>query len=104
MKIQLLYFPGCPNVQAARNVLEKAMLETSVSLLELREINVQAPDCPAHLKNWPSPSILVNGKDIEGQSPKAGAACRVYKNGIAPALGEIVNAITNAKDKKNAHD
>ena len=104
MEIRLLYFPGCPNILAARHALEKAMLETSTSLLDLREVNVQADDCPAHWKNWPSPSILVNGEDVEGQPPEGGVACRIYQTGRAPALEKIITAIEKAQEFENVHD
>jgi len=83
MKVQLLYFPGCPNADAAR-----AALRRSLDALRLRvpieEIDVTAGDGPQHLRDWGSPTILVDGVDVGGQRASTGASCRLYAVGGDP--------------------
>lgn len=87
MKIQLLYFDGCPNVDAARNAVRAALaaekLETVVD-----EIDVEAPTAPDWARGWGSPTILIDGQDVAGQQPSESSACRLYAGG-APSVEQI---------------
>ncbi len=81
MKIEFLYFEGCPSVQPSLNLLQKILQEAGVdSPVEM--IAVES-DAKAEALKFPgSPTIRINGKDIdkthepgsEGYSQK----CRVY--------------------------
>jgi hypothetical protein len=85
--VQLLYFPGCPHVEAARRVLRQ-VLGTMEALPEVIEVDVTAPDVPENLRGWGSPTILVDGVDVTNGAP-SGAACRLYPSsetrGVPPA-------------------
>lgn len=87
MKIQLLYFEGCPNLEPARAALRDAMVAEQIAQ-EVEEIDVQSPTTPEELRGWGSPTILVDGKDISGAERTAAAACRLYATG-APNVAEI---------------
>lgn len=82
-QIQLLYFPGCPNYQGVRGALVGALKTLPPGVRAFEEVNVHAPDCPKALKNWPSPTVLVDGCDVFGDESGAGSACR-----ILPAMEE----------------
>lgn len=94
-KIQLLYFPGCPNVEATKEALSTALGNLSIADTEVEDVNVHDPKTSENLKNYPSPSILVNGRDIEGYDPTGTAACRIYdgKGGV-PEVEKITKAIS----------
>ncbi|MCK6458167.1 MAG: hypothetical protein L6Q92_16760 [Phycisphaerae bacterium] len=77
MKVQLLYFPGCPNVDAARGALTRA-LHAAGLLLQFDEIDVSAQDTPAPLRVWGSPTILIDGVDVGGATEPTGLTCRLY--------------------------
>ena len=96
-KIELLYFPGCPNVDDARENLEKALKAISTDSIPFEEINIHDPESPEEYRNWPSPSILVDGQDVEGTPETEGAACRIYPGGRAPRLEKINDALKAAK-------
>ena len=95
--IKLLYFEGCPNAEAARENLARA-LELSVSVggrgggSEWEEVDLSLPDAPDRWKGFPSPTVLVNGRDVEtGESVSGGtSACRLSG---APKVEAIVDAI-----------
>ena len=79
MKIQLLSFPGCPNVNATRETLRRCLAAAGLPQA-FEEVDVTAPKTPAHLRDWGSPTILVNDADVAGELP-AGVCCRLYPQG-----------------------
>jgi Domain of unknown function (DUF2703) len=83
MKIELLYFEGCPNhvpaVRMLRETLDSLGREDQIHQVEVR---TQA-DAEA-IRFVGSPSIRINGFDIEpwAQTAKSfGLSCRTYVNG-----------------------
>lgn len=95
-RIELLYFPGCPNVEATRKILKTALLNLKMASLEIEEVNIHAPASPREYRNWPSPSILVNGRDVEGQPETEAAACRIYPGGRTPRIEKILEALNRS--------
>jgi hypothetical protein len=75
--VELLYFPDCPNLPAARQQLRRALDELG-RRPEWIERDVTAPDAPEHVRGHGSPTILVDGKDVTGVEPGNGSSCRVY--------------------------
>ena len=92
MNIQLLWFPGCPNVDAARAALREAMARARIAA-PVEEIDVSAPSAPAELRNWGSPTILVDGVDVAGQRISDAAACRLYDGARVPSVESIESAL-----------
>ncbi len=88
MKIELLYFPGCPHIEAARTQLRAALKQTRLTL-EWSESEVT--------RGYGSPTILVNGVDVLGALPSsAGDSCRLYAGSElpgAPPLDDLVRAL-----------
>jgi len=95
MKIQLLYFPGCPNVDAARAALREALVSKNLDLV-IEEIDVEDPRAPTWARGWGSPTILIDGKEIYDQKPSGAPACRVYLGG-APSVDVIRARIASAR-------
>ncbi|GJQ27815.1 MAG: hypothetical protein HBSAPP02_28470 [Phycisphaerae bacterium] len=77
MKVQLLYFAGCPNVETARGALARALRAAGLPP-QFDEIDVSAPTTPAPLRQWGSPTILVDGVDVGGAAEPTGLTCRLY--------------------------
>lgn len=77
MKVQLLYFPGCPNVDGARGALTRALHAAGLPP-QFDEIDVGAPNTPAPLQQWGSPTILVDGVDVGGATEPTRLTCRIY--------------------------
>lgn len=83
MKIELLYFEGCPNhVQALDNlksVLEESGLDQKIDL-----INVTNNSEALARRFLGSPSIRIDGRDLEdadGNGAQYSMKCRRYRNG-----------------------
>lgn len=106
LQIELVYDPGCPNVDAARDVLTAACRSADVPTM-WTEWNSEDSDCPPHASNLGSPTILVNGEDVAPgphpwaqREPGAGPRCRVYRDGDAivraPPRTRVAMAIERA--------
>ena len=95
LAIKLLYFHGCPNVGATKRALDSALKAIGMKDVGYDEIDIHEPACPENYLNYPSPTILINGEDMEGLSQGAGAACRLYdSSGGVPSVEAIQLAIT----------
>src|SRR5947207_8738446 len=92
--VQLLYFPGCPHVDAARSVLAQALsrLEHPPGVAEVDVTDIRTPD---HLRRWGSPTILVDGVDVGG-GVASGLCCRLYadfESSGAPSVALVEAAL-----------
>ncbi len=94
MKIELIYFDGCPNVGLAREHIKQAF--TAIGIDEQwQEWEQGNPDAPDYVQQYGSPTILVDGKDIAGGPGDCCApnSCRIYEGGNAPSVEMIKTAI-----------
>jgi mercuric ion transport protein len=99
MTVELIYDRDCPNVLSARANLVKAF---AASDREARwiEWDRSVPDNPAHVRRYGSPTVLVDGKDVEGAGAgETSVSCRLYRNGAgrlngAPSVGQIAAALS----------
>jgi mercuric ion transport protein len=98
-EIRLLYFPGCPHVESARQALAEALggFEEPPPIIE---VDATAPNTPPELRSWGSPTILIDGVDVvEGVA--SGSSCRLYPNSDrrgAPPLSAIQEALRRARE------
>jgi len=88
-KVQLLFFPGCPNVDATRAALREALAAENLAL-PIEDIDMEDPLAPEWARGWGSPTILIDGEDLDNQAASGAPACRVYPNG-APSV-EVIRA------------
>lgn len=90
MKIELLGFPGCPNTPVLRAHLRKALADPAA----FEEVNQEDLPWSDPLRGWPTPTILVNGRDLFGlPAPSSHAmGCRLYPGGV-PTVSEIRSAL-----------
>lgn len=79
MRIELLVFEGCPNLEPAWKLFQVGMASLGIAG-EVQEIRVESPEA-ARQRNFPgSPTLRVNGEDVaplpEAFEPSLG--CRTY--------------------------
>jgi hypothetical protein len=82
-RIDVLYVDGCPNHAGARDLLERVVRELRLNA-EVRSILVRDQDEAQALRFPGSPTIRVNGRDVEPgpeQRSAFGLACRIYPGG-----------------------
>ncbi|MBI1215482.1 MAG: hypothetical protein GC185_06665 [Alphaproteobacteria bacterium] len=92
MKTELIYFEGCPNAAFARENLRKALdAGDGAEWTEWEQSDENAPD---YVRQYGSPTILVDGKDIAGGPSDCCAAhsCRLYEGGV-PSVDMIRKAL-----------
>lgn len=103
MRVQLLSFPGCPNVEATREAVRQALIASGLPP-RFEEVDVTAAATPDSLKAWGSPTVLIEGRDIAGEEP-TGPCCRLYdsdgpRRGVPPDA-MILEAIREAADGRS---
>ncbi len=88
MRIELLFWDGCPSHPKARELVEQVLAERGIPAgIELREVRTQEE---ADELVFPgSPTIRVDGRDIDalGARARPGLTCRIYHRpdgGISP--------------------
>lgn len=92
MTIEILYFSGCPNHRPAVALVLDILRQEMVSA-ELVEVEVRDSDAAHAMGFLGSPSIRIDGRDVEpaARSSRAfGFTCRTYINdgnrvGVPPA-------------------
>jgi hypothetical protein len=75
--IRLLYLDGCPLIDETRSNLSSAISRTGEPHL-WQELELRDPATPREYRNYPSPTVLVNGRSVDGRPPLPASmpACR----------------------------
>jgi hypothetical protein len=79
--VEILYFEGCPNYVAARELVQRVGAEVGARL-DLRVVEVGQPADADRMRFLGSPTIRVDGQDIEpgaDEREQFQFACRVYR-------------------------
>lgn len=94
--IELLGFEGCPNTPVLRDNLKAALASigkgwafTDTDQERLAETDLR--------RGWPTPTILVNGRDLLGMAPPQAPSmgCRMYPGGV-PGAEDIARTLKAA--------
>ncbi|HEY4410375.1 MAG TPA: hypothetical protein VGO87_10870 [Acidimicrobiia bacterium] len=101
MQIDLLYVPDCPNRDAARNLLARALAFTD-RVATVREREVHSGEEADRLGMRGSPTILIDGGDpFTPEAGPTGMACRLYRTDAGlrgvPPLPQLVEALTRSR-------
>jgi hypothetical protein len=78
MRVEFLYFNDCPSHRQALVNLKSALRDSKVPA-DLVLINVTSEEQAEKVGFQGSPSIRVNGKDLDGKNDSFSYACRVYQ-------------------------
>jgi hypothetical protein len=93
MKVEFLYFKSCPSHKQALENL-KAALRQARANADLILVNVDSPEKAEKVGFQGSPSIRINGEDLEGRDEAPNYSCRLYnvngKAAFAPSKEAIV--------------
>jgi hypothetical protein len=103
MTVEILYFDDCPNHKDAQALVERVKDELGVEG-ETRMVEVTDPDAAERLRFLGSPTVRVDGHDIEPGADERDQyvlACRIYKhdNGFSGLPDEhwLRDALTHGK-------
>jgi hypothetical protein len=97
MKIEVLYFKGCPNHVPTLQRIHQVLLEEGCRA-EIREVLVPDVDTASSVNFLGSPTVRVNGIDIDPTAKEQtdfGLMCRRYANAI-PSHELIRDAVRSA--------
>ena len=90
MKIELLYFDGCPSWIATRADAEAVLAERGLTD-EITLINVQSDEEANESRFTGSPTLRIDGVDIDPDTPPGGSddgfnmECRLYWVDVKPS-------------------
>ena len=89
-RIELVYFDGCPNVLQARDNLRDA-IKSSGQQFSWSEWDLMAESTLADFRRFSSPTILVDGEDVTGDS--VGASAMSCRAGGVPSAASIAERL-----------
>jgi hypothetical protein len=81
-RAQVLYFPGCPNYEHARELVEQAAEELGLDA-DIELLEVEDADATVAMRFLGSPTVRVDGHDVEPRADERvdfAFACRLYRN------------------------
>jgi hypothetical protein len=106
IKVELLYFEGCPHHRPTEQLLRETISELGVET-DIEVVKVVDNDGAQANRFLGSPSIRVDGRDLEqteDETTKLSMRCRLYRStrGMSgvPSKNMIVAAIQTVLDKK----
>ena len=106
MKIELLYFDGCPNHTQALENLKQCLQELSLNE-QIDRIKVERNDDAIAHRFLGSPSIRINGKDLEideDETTEYSMRCRRYQTELSwqgyPSKELILDTLKKAREIK----
>lgn len=83
-RVEILYFDGCPNHEPARALVERVaaelQLDPSIDLVEVVD-----PEAAAELRCLGSPTVRVDGRDVEPGTRARGR--RMHSASVRPRSG-----------------
>ena len=98
-RVELVFDPDCPNVEKARAAIRTALLTVGAPP-QWTEWRRGTDATPAEFRELGSPSVLVNGRDVDSSEALRATAnsCRIYVDECgclcgAPTTEQIVRAI-----------
>lgn len=100
MRVEVLYFIGCPNYPPAMERLHAVLREEGLQL-EAELIEVKDEAAAKELGFFGSPTIRVNGVDVEissRETAETAMACRRYPD-RSPSAEMIRAALREAREK-----
>ena len=75
--VELVYFTDCPHVDQARGALRNALRAARLPE-RWQEWNQFDPAAPDRIQGYASPTILVAGRDVQGEvAQQVARACRI---------------------------
>ncbi len=95
MRIEVLYFEGCPHHRATVRLVHEVVAELGVGA-DVHEVEVRDQEDATRLRFLGSPSVRVEGVDIEPDArddPRIGLACRIYQGSGVPPKPLLVAAL-----------
>jgi hypothetical protein len=88
MRVELVYFTGCPNVAPVRELLRRCLTQLGLHN-EIVDVKTDAPTVPETYRVFGSPTVLIDGVDVLGKPAGCADACRLQ----LPTENELLAAL-----------
>ena len=98
MKVEILYLAGCPNHPPTVDLAGDVIRQLGINA-EIEEVEVTGPDDAEQIGFLGSPTVLVDGVDVEPAAPSRrdfGFSCRRYGENGVPGAEIIRRALPDA--------
>lgn len=90
MKIEVISFRGCPHAEQARVNVREAISTAGIAV-SVVEWDRDEAGAPPYVRGYPSPTVLVDGRDVSGDAGTSDhASCRTAG---APSAESILQAL-----------
>ena len=104
IQIDFMYSKHCPNIEVTRHILQEAIRSLDIRGINVTERILGQSNLPDHCEGFGSPTILVNGSDLNGENyEEFTESCQVFFHANAltgvPLLEEVIHAIRVAVAK-----
>lgn len=98
MKVELLYFAGCPNWRVADERLHAALQAAGKGTVPVERVLVSTPAEAARRRFVGSPTVLIDGEDpFADDALPVGLSCRLYRTPAgtsgAPTVEQLIQAL-----------
>ena len=107
MKVEVYVTRSCGHQEAARQVVDEALAEANATDVEVSVIQVDGPEEARVKRVFGSPTVRVNGLDVEyaeREPEETTAGCRYYATPDGwkpvPGRGMIVRALSVARARE----
>lgn len=83
MKIEILVFDGCPNIESTEKLVSETINELGIDA-NIEIVNVVDNDDAVAKRFLGSPSVRIDGKDLEVEEDELtqyAMRCRIYRDG-----------------------
>lgn len=102
MKVELLYFDGCPNWRETDQRLRQALQLVGRDDVQVARIRVSTADQAQAIGFLGSPTVRVNGADPFAEpGAHAGLACRLFRTSTglagAPTIEQLIEVLQTAE-------
>jgi len=101
MIVEILYTRACPHHAPTVALVRQLARDLGVDA-EIREVEVRGPDDAQQLRFLGSPSVRVDGRDIEPERRKHtsyGLSCRLYGRSGTPPAELIATALSEGRSR-----
>ena len=100
MRVEVLYFPGCPNYQPAVVLVQEVLVSESLQA-DVHGVAVGSDEEAKVLRFPGSPTIRIDGDDVEpSHASSFGLSCRLYANRSGVPSEEVLRLALRAKRKE----
>ena len=81
MKVELLWWEGCPSTERALDAVREALAKMGLDDVHVQMREIQTDDDAQDARFLGSPTILIDGEDIvpAAGDEQIGLSCRVYR-------------------------